>query len=178
MLGADLVAVLNSCFDSGSLSLSQRRGVISLSFKKGDRLDPRNWRPITLLNVDYKIASRVIAGRLLKVIHLVIDKDQTCGVPGRIIGENVALLRDVVDFASFSDTPVAVLSLDQEKAFDRVDWSFMRATLSAMGFGSSYIAWVNLFYHCVQSSVNVNGYLSSLFGLSHGVRQGLRGTRS
>ena len=172
ILGSDLVSVLNSGLDLGSLALSQRRGVISLSFKKGDRLDPRNWRPITLLNVDYKLASRVIAGRLLKVIHLVVDKDQTCGVPGRFIGENVAILRDVVDFASSSGTPVAILSLDQEKAFDRVDWSFMRSTLSAMGFGPSFISWVDLFYHRVQSAINVNGYLSSFFDLSRGVRQG------
>ena len=96
------------------LSLSQRRGVISLSFKKGDRLDPGNWRPITLLNVDYKLASRAIAGRLLKVIHLLVAEDQTYGVPGRLIGENVALLRDMVSFASSSRTPVAILSLEQE----------------------------------------------------------------
>ena len=172
VLGDDLVSVLNSCLDSGCLALSQRRGVISLSFKRGDRLDPRNWRPITLLNVDYKLASRVIAGRLLKVIHLVVDKDQTCGVPGRFIGENVALLRDVADYATSSGTPIAILSLDQEKAFDRVDWGFMRATLSAMGFGPSFISWVNLFYFRVQSAVNVNGYLSSFFDLSRGVRQG------
>ena len=172
VIGADLVSVLNSCLDSGSLSLSQRRGVISLSFKKGDRLDPRNWRPITLLNVDYKLAARVIAGRLLKVIHFVVDKDQTCGVPGRFIGENVALLRDVVEYASSSGTPIAVLSLDQEKAFDRVDWGFMRSTLSAMGFGPSFISWVDLFYFRVQSAVNVNGYLSPFFCLSRGVRQG------
>ena len=172
VLGSDLVAVLNSCLSAGCLSLSQRRGVISLTFKKGDRLDPRNWRPITLLNVDYKLAARVIAGRLLKVIHLVVNKDQTCGVPGRFIGENVALLRDVVDYASLSGTPIAILSLDQEKAFDRVDWPFMRCTLSAMGFGPSFISWVDLFYHRVQSSVNVNGYLSPFFGLSRGVRQG------
>ena len=172
VLGADLVSVLNSCFDSGSLSLSQRRGVISLSFKKGDRLDPRNWRPITLLNVDYKLASRAIAGRLLKVIHLLVAEDQTCGVPGRFIGENVALLRDVVSFASSSGAPVAILSLDQEKAFDRVDWGFMRSTLVAMGFGPSFVAWVDLFYHRVQSSVNVNGYISGFFDLSRGVRQG------
>ena len=56
--------MLNSCFSEGRLSLSQLRGVISLSFKKGDRLDPKNWRPISLLNCDYRIASRVIAGRL------------------------------------------------------------------------------------------------------------------
>ena len=67
---------------------------------------------------DYKLACRTIAGRLLKVIHLVVAKDQTCGVPGRFIGENVALLRDVVDYASSSGASVAILSLDQEKAFD------------------------------------------------------------
>ena len=128
LLGEDLVCVLNSSFRSGCLSISQRRGVISLSFKKGDRLDIRNWRPISLLNVDYKLAARAIAGRLLKVIHLVVARDQTCGVPGRFIGENVAFLRDVVDFATFSNSPVALLSLDQERAFDRVEWSFMRDT--------------------------------------------------
>ena len=125
ILGDDLVCVLNSCYREGSLSLSQRSCVISLSFKKGDRLDIRNWRPISLLNVHYKLASRVIAGRLLKVIHLVVVKDQTCGVPGWFIGENVAFLRDVVDYATLSDIPVAILSLDQEKAFDRVEWSFI-----------------------------------------------------
>ena len=172
VLGPDLVSVLNSCLDSGSLALSQRRGIISLSFKKGDRLDPHNWQPITLLNVDYKLASRAIAGQLLKVIHLVVAKEQRCGVPGRFTGENVALLRDVADYASSSGTSVAILSLDQEKPFNRVDWSFMRSTLCTMGFGPSFISWVDLFYHRVQSAVNVNGYLSSFFSLSRGVRQG------
>ena len=120
VLGPDLVDVLNSCYRSGSLSLSQRRGIITLTFKKGDRLDARNWRPISLLNVDYKIAARAIAGRLLKVIHLVVEKDQTCGVPGRYIGENVAFLRDVVSYATTFDSPVAILSLDQEKAL--IEW--------------------------------------------------------
>ena len=172
VLGPDLVSILNSCLDSGSQALSQRRGIISLSFKKGDRLDPRNWRPITLPNADHKLASYAIAGWLLKVIHLVGAKDQSCGVPRRFIGENVALLRDVADYASSSGASVAILSLDQEKAFDRVDWSFMQSTLCTMGFGPSFISWVDLFYHRVQSAVNVNGYLSSFFSLSCGVRQG------
>ena len=113
-----------------------------------------------------------MAGRLLKVIHLVVNKDQTCGVPGRYIGENVAFLRDVVDFATLSNVPVAILSLDQEKAFDRVDWLFMLSTLERMGFGHSFINWVRLFYTEVQSAVIVNGHVSSFFSLSRGVRQG------
>ena len=87
-----------------------------MSFKKGDHLDPKNWHPIFLLNVDYKIASHTITGRLLKVLSSVVDKDQTCGVPGRFIGENVALLRDVEDYASLSGIECAILSVDQEKA--------------------------------------------------------------
>ena len=71
-----------------------------------------------------------------------------------------------------SDVPVAILSLDQEKAFDRVDWSFLRRTLHQMGFGPDFVQWVNLLYCGVQSAVNVNGHLSSFFSLSHGVRQG------
>ena len=157
-LGQDLVYALNAYYASGWLSRSQRRGIISLVFKRGDRLDVRNWYFITLHNVVYKLASRVSVGRLLKVIHVVASKDQTCGVPDRFIGENVALLRDIVDYASFSNVPTAVLSLDQEKAFDRVDWSFMLATLSKMGLGPSFLHGVRLFYTGVQSCVNVNGY--------------------
>ena len=87
ILGTHLVNVLNSCYLSGVMSLTERRGLISLIFKKGERLDPRNWRPITLLNVNYKLAARVVAGRFLKVIHLIVAKDQTCSVPGRFIGK-------------------------------------------------------------------------------------------
>ena len=171
VLSADLVSVLNHSYSAGHLSDSQRHGLITLLYKKGDRLDCKNWRPITLLNVDYKLCARTLAGRLLKVLHHVVAPDQTCGVPGRFIGENVALLRDVVSFANETDLPVAILSLDQEKAFDRVDWPFLLATLR-MGFGPSFICWVNLLYSDISSSVIVNKYCSDPFFPSRGVHQG------
>ena len=116
ILGADLVDVLNNAFSVGTLPPSLRSALISAIFKKGDRLDFKNWRPISLLNVDYKLCARALAGRLLKVLHHVIAPDQTCRVPGRFIGENVAFLRDLVDFTSESGVSAAILSLDQEKA--------------------------------------------------------------
>jgi len=88
---------------------------------KGDRPDRKNWCPTTLLNVDYKLCARTLAGRLLQVIHFVVYSDHTCGIPGRYIGTNVSLLRDIVDLSSELQIPAAILSLDQEKAFDRVD---------------------------------------------------------
>ena len=95
-----------------------------------------------------------------------------CGVPGRFIGENVAYLRDVVDYVSQAWVSCAILSLDQEKAFDRIDRSFMRATLSSIGFGPSFIGWIDLFYSGSQSAVNVNGHVSPYFSLSRGVHPG------
>ena len=68
--------------------------------------------------------------------------------------------------------PGVILSLYQEKAFDRVDWSFLRSTLSVIGFGPDSCRWVNLFYCQVCSAVNVNEHLSQFFSLSRGVRQG------
>ena len=172
VLGQDLVDVLNAGFDQQELSISQRRGVITLIFKKEDPLLMKNWRPISLLSVDYKVATRCMAARLLRVIEKVVAEDQTCGIPGRFIGSNVSLLRDVVTYATDLDIPVAILSLDQEKAFDRVDWSFLNRTLESMGFGGSFRAWVRVFYTNISSAVLVNGYLSEFFGLSRGVRQG------
>ena len=63
-----------------------------------------------------------------------IHSDQTCGVRGRYIGENVALLRDVVHYVNEQNLPAAILALDQEKAFDRVDSDFLISTLKRMGF--------------------------------------------
>ena len=171
-LGSDLVEVFNASLDLGFLSPSQRIALISLIYKKGDRLLHKNWRPISLLNVDYKLCARALAGRLLNVLQHVIHPDQTCGVRGRYIGENVALLRDVVHYINENNLPAAVLALDQEKAFDRIDWDFLLSTLDHMGFGPSFISWVKLLYSNIRSAVLVNGYISNPFWPSRGVHQG------
>ena len=85
---------------------------------------------------------------------------------------NVALLRDVAYYANEADLPVAILSLDQEKAFDRVDWVFLSKTLQHLGFGPSVIGWIKLLYTDISSAVLVNGYSSDFFKPTRGVRQG------
>ena len=172
LLGPDLVNVLNSCYRCGCLSLTQRTGAITLLYKKGDLLDTANWRPITLLCVDYKIAAKALSNRLLNVIGSVVSPDQSCGVPGRFIGENVRLLQDIVDYANTEAVPAAILSLDQEKAFDRVEWTYMEKVLVKMGFGTSFRGWARLLYTNVYSRVIVNGFATEPFPVSRGVRQG------
>ena len=78
VLGAYLVDVLNDSFSSESLPSSDRGALICLIHKNGDRFECKNWRPIILLNADYKLCARALAGRLLKVLHYVINPDQTC----------------------------------------------------------------------------------------------------
>ena len=172
VLGADLVRVLNDCYSAGKLCLSQRSGAITLLYKKGDILDTANWRPITLLCADYKIAAKALGNRLLTVIASVVSPDQSCNIPGRFMGENVRLLQDVCCYATNQAIPAALLSLDQEKAFDRVEWPFLEKVLIQMGFGPSFRRWVSLLYSSVNSTVIVNGHLSDAFPVSRGVRQG------
>ena len=164
--------VFNDAFSSGSLSASEKTALITLIFKKGDRLEHKNWRPISLLNCDYKLCVRVLAGRLLRLLYSVIDPNQTCGVRGHFIGDSVSFLRYLVDYTSETNTPAAILSFDQENAFDRVDWAFLFRVLEKFGFGASFISWVKLLYNNVRSAILVNGYQSNFFRRSNGVHQG------
>ena len=132
----------------------------------------KNWRPITLLCVDNKIASKAMANRLLGVFASVVHTDQSCSVPGRNCMENLRFLHDVVADANHRGVGGAVVSLDQEKAFDRVDWSFLSCVLEQMSLGPSFRGWISLFYSTIFSSILINGEQSDLFPVSRGVCQG------
>ena len=83
--------------------------------KRGDIKNLKNWRPISLLNVDYNIISKVITTRLSSVLEYIVNPDQTCSVPGRSIFSNVTLLRDVMNCIEQTDETAIQVSLDQEK---------------------------------------------------------------
>ena len=171
-LGESLLSVLNESFRAGSLAESQYEGLLRLIHKKDDRRLPKNWRPISLLNTDYKLASKVITERLKKVMASIVHQDQTCGVLGCSIFSNLHLVRDALDFIDKTNDPAILLTLDQEKAFDRVDHEFMLRVLHKFGFGPSFCHWVEIFYAHAFSRVLVNGVLSCPVYLHRGVRQG------
>ena len=144
LFGPDLVATFNDSFAKVSLSFSQRTGLITLLYKKNDRFDTKNWRAISLLCTDYKILSKVLTNRLKTVLASVIFESQSCGVPGRFSGSNIRTIQDIVNFCNSNALGGAIISLDQEKAFDRVDWGYMLRVLERMNFGPSFRAWVRL----------------------------------
>ena len=168
-----LINALNSGYKKGTLSISQRRGLISLLPKKNKILyQLKNWRPISLLNCDYKIATKAIAVRMKTVLPSIINPDQTGFLKGRFTGENIRLIDGVIDYTEFKGIPVLLLFVNFEKAFDTLEWSFIVKTLHYYNFGPSFILWVKTFYSNASSTIQNNGWSSEFFPLSCGVRQG------
>ena len=117
---------LNYGYRNGSLSITQKQGIITCLPKPNkSRHYLKNWRPISLLNVVYKLASSVIANRLKTTLDKVILQDQKGFISGRFIGENVRLMYDILFETKNQDIPGMVLSIDFEKAFDTVSWKFI-----------------------------------------------------
>jgi hypothetical protein len=171
-LKSDFVFMVNSCLDKGELPLSLRRAVITLLFKKEDPENLKNWRPISLLNVDYKVIAKVITQRLRVVMPSLIHPDQSCAVPGRSSEDNATLLRDISDYVQSNNLKCAFIAIDQEKAFDYVDWGFMHKVLARMNFGPIVRGIIKCLYTRVQSAILSNGTLSEFFDVHRGVRQG------
>ncbi|GAB1597330.1 hypothetical protein Ahia01_000009400 [Argonauta hians] len=174
-LFGNLLAEIYSIWQqNGNIPSSVKRGAVVLLRKDPDKGDAvENFRPITLLNADFKILARVLAKRLALVVSGLIGRAQTCAIPGRSIHDNLHLTRYIFDrVASESGLGGALINLDQSKAFDRVDHQYLAAVLRAAGLGPVFRGWVTKMYSNVSSVVMVNGYCSEPFPISRSVRQG------
>ena len=172
--GRAFVAMINRCYQCGVMPESLRGGLITLLCKdQARRKHLRCWRPLTLLNVHYKIVSKAVCRRMSGGVGDVVGRDQTCAIPVRSIIESLRLIKSVFDYAVDKDIPCALVSFDQAKAFDRVSHDYMFEVLRAFGFGAGAVAWVRLLYTDIFSSVYVNGYASRAFPVTRSVRRGV-----
>lgn len=144
--------------------------VVTLVFKKGNRSNLGNYRPISLLNVDYKIIAKVLSNRLRGVIGSVVGPTQAYSIPGRDISDVLLSLKYVL--SQMHSTGGIHVSVDFSKAFDRVEHGFLFSVLGKLGFGSGFIDWLRLLYMSAVSKVKVNGSLTDCFPLKRSVRQG------
>ena len=160
-------------FRMGRLSYSQRLGVITCLPKPGkDKLYMKNWRPISLLNIDCKIISGVIGNRIKNHLGTLISPCQKGFVEGRQIGECTRIISDLIYHLKKNNKAGILLMIDFEKAFDSLEWSFIVKTLKHLNFGKNIISWVKCFYTDIESFVTNNGHSSERFSLGRGVRQG------
>lgn len=138
-LGRYYIKSLALSFEKGELSVTQKQGVITC-LPKGNK--PReflkNWRPITLLNVDYKIASACLASRMKTVLPDIISESQKGFIKDRFIGENTRLTYDIMEYLNSHNKPGLLLLLDFEKAFDSIHWNYMERVLQKYNFGPTF----------------------------------------
>ena len=145
-IGIFVLRSLNYAYRTGQLSVTQKQGVITCLPKPNkNRHFLKNWRPISLLNVVYKLASTVIANRIKIVLDSLIHEDQKGFIAGRLIGENIKLIYDILFETKQQQIPGLILSIDFEKAFDTVSWKFIDKVLTYFNFGPSVKSWINMF---------------------------------
>ena len=160
-------------FDIGELSISQRQSIIKLIEKKyRDKRLIENWRPISLLNVDAKIISKLLAKRLKNVLSPLISDNQTAYINGRFISEGGRLISDILEISAMLSLKGLLLTVDIQKAFDSVNQQFLILVLKKFGFGNTFIKWIQTLLKNQESCVINGGNTTKYFKLERGPRQG------
>lgn len=173
ILGKYLLDGLNDSIQRGLLSPNQRRSVITLIPKKGkDKRFIRSWRPISILNADYKVFSKLLSKRLAGLLPLLTNLNQTGFVKSRYIGNNVLNLQSVVEYLQRTGEEGLIVSLDFKSAFDSLDHAFMMDALKTYNLGDNFLHWVSTLYSSAEATVLSNGISSGWFSVERGVRQG------
>lgn len=173
LLAPTLIRSLSHSVNRGLLSDQQRRGVINLIPKKDlDRRHIANWRPITILNTDYKILTKAMAIRLQNPLNSIIHANQSGFMKSRFIGDNLRLTEDALYTLQDAHPNGALAALDFSKAFDTVRWDFIYAALHWFGFGEDFIDLVKLIFSQIETCVLNAGTTSPYFSPKRGIRQG------
>ena len=157
----------------GELSAPQKQSVIRLIEKKDkDKSLIKNWRPISLLNVDTKILAKLLADRLKSVLDGLIGQEQNAYVEGRSIHDGIRLIEQVIEYAEKRKDKASVLAIDFKKAFDSISHEYLWKVLEKMGFGRNLIHMIKTLYSNPESAIINNGKTSKYFKLGRACRQG------
>jgi exonuclease III len=172
-----MVDAFNEAFQAGgagNLAPSQRTGIVTLLHKgEGKPVDElSSFRPITLLNCDYKILARVLVHRLTPLADAVVDSTQTAFLPGRWIGDNILSHLEEIDYCRQEGQSGCILFLDFSQAYDRLSRQWLDQCMSKMGFPAIAIQWVNLLLRGTQVKAKYHGYCTPLMQVPTGLAQG------
>lgn len=173
ILGPDLIMIFNNIFLANEPTKKFNESVIRLIYKnKGKRNEIGNWRPISLLNADYKILMKVHAERMQEALKVIINPGQSCAVPGRSMFDNLYSIDSMITHLSETNQRALFVSLDQAKAFDRVEHKYLFKTMEKFGFPESLIKWLRILYMEAKAQIDINGKLTDPFDIERSVRQG------
>ncbi len=158
---------------NGELNQRMGMGLMKLIYKrKGEKTDLKNYRPITMLNTDLKILSKILANRLKEVMPSIITSNQVYGVKGRDIADTTISIKDMIRYIHGKNKEGFIISLDFEKAFDRVEHGFLFDVLKSFGLGENFMKWIRILYKDAITKIKCNGVLTQCFKITRSIRQG------
>ena len=139
--------------------------ITQLEKKEKDRRFLKNWRPISFVNLDVKIASKAIARRLEAVMSLLIPANENGFIKGRSILDAVRTIDDVLEIGKImmQNESGFLLAIDFEKAFDSLNHEFLYQVLQKMGFGPNFPQCIRTFYRNLSGCVLNNGFTTDIF---------------
>jgi hypothetical protein len=142
-------------------------------YKKNDKADIANYRPISLLNSDYKVFTKALALKLAKVAPDLIHPNQAGFVPGQQIRDQIWLTKRVIELAEATNRNRVIVALDQEKAYDKIEHNYLWRMLASYGMPEEFIRTIKALYSDAYTYVIVNGETSEhAFRVTRRVRQG------
>jgi hypothetical protein len=156
----DLLTLMNHMFHKRHLSRKQKQGITVHLPKCNFPKRVSDFRSITLLTSEYKILAQIMAQRLKRALAEHLCTTQYCGLGGNTILDAVACVRDVVAYADSSGTPVCVLSLDFEQAFDRLSHQLLFEAARSFGISDDFCNLIKALYELAEALVQTNGTLS------------------
>ena len=175
VVGKDISAAVLYCLHSGTLLPSLNHTYVTLIPKTKSPERVTEYRPISLCNVIYKLISKVLANHLKKILPHVISKSQSAFVPGRLITDNILIAFETLHHMynkRAGKVGSMALKLDMSKAYDQVEWSFLKQVMVCMGF---HERWISLIMECISTvtySLLINGEPTGHITLTRGLRQG------
>src|SRR6266404_4171167 len=147
-------------------------GWICPLYKKKDPRDISNYRPIMLLNTDYKLMTKALTLQLQAPIHKLIHRDQAGFIPKRSIYDHIRLAKMIINYADIMEVDGAIVALNQEKAYNWIRHNYLWKTLEAFRIPEMFIRTVRALYQEAHTKVAINGTFSEPFQVTRGVRQG------
>lgn len=169
----DFCLAVRDFFQSGAMLKQINHSIIALIPKSAHTSSASDFRPISCCNVIYKVIAKLLAARLSQALVPIISPMQNAFLGGRLMTDNIHLLQELLrNYERKRTSPRCLMKIDFKKAFDSVQWPFLRQLLLLLGFPSRF---VHLIMQCVETasySVAVNGSIYGFFPGKNGVRQG------